>query len=200
MRKGIIIIILVVVALLLLILQFFGIGFHSLYENRKADGGVKYELVPRPYFDLDKQKLVQHKVSFLGTRTSHCSSFWSCSHYTSVWVTLYDEETTVSDDCKIYYLEKEYNMADHYYEIVCFVEDNCNYCGNKVTVTKIGENGYLYGRTDNSCEGCEGNQSVSVIPNDPNVKYGKYHTVERWVEVGIDMPTLEEPVKDLVAK
>ena len=200
MKKVVIIIVLAVVVLLLLVLQVFGIGFHSLYETQWNDGRISYDIVPRPHFDLDKQKLVSHKVFFLGSRTSRCSNFWSCSYSTSVWLTLYDSEIVVSDDCKIYYLEKEFNMADHYYKIVCLVEDNYDYCENKATVEKIGDSGFIHGRTDDNSEGCRGNWSTSVIPNDPNVEFGKIHSVEKWIESGIDMPTVEESVKDLIAK
>jgi hypothetical protein len=113
---------------------------------------------------------------------------------------LYDNEITVSYDCKIYYIEKQFNMTDHYYQITCFVNNNCNYCDNKIITKQIGNSTFYNERIDKSCSGCRGNQSISVIPNDPNVMYGRYHTVERWTEKGINMPTKEEPVKDLIAK
>jgi len=201
--KKIFIIILSFAIIIISLLAFllFGVGFHTLYKNQHSDGRFFYEPVPRPYFDLDKQKVVEHKVTYLGVYSSYNCNLWSgCSHSSSNWLTISDKEITVSKDCKIYYIKEHFNMADNYYKIICSVKDNCDYCGNKIITKMIGNSTYYNERIDNSCIGCEDNYSISVIPNDPNVAYGLYHTVERWTQEGIDLPTKEESIKDIISK
>ena len=193
-------IIIIIIFVLLLAFLLFGVGFHSLYKNQHSDGRFFYEPVPRPYFDLDKQRVVEHKVAYLGIYSSYNCNLWSgCSHSWSNWLTLSDKEITISKDCKIYYIEEKFNMADHYYTISCLVRDNFDICQNKEVVKVIGNSTFIHERTDNTPLGCIGYYNLSVIPNDPNVQYGKYHTVERWVQAGINLPTKEEPVKDIIS-
>jgi len=173
------IIIAIIIICTLLFFQLFGVGIHTLYKNQKFNGMFFYDSTPRPYLDIAKQKVVLHKVIYVGVNFHFGFPLWGGSeHYISNWFTLFDKEITVSENCKIYYREKQFNMADHYYTISCLVEEDFEYCANEIA--------------------CRMPFNISVIPNDPNViLYGDYHSVERWVEGGIVLPTKENPIKDL---